>query len=74
MLAALLDGYRNGFFEHVRYLTYRRGFGRSTDGTEVRATVEEKATKIEALNCYRSQRLRADTAVWFGSDQREFIQ
>ncbi len=60
--------------ELVRYLTYKRGHGRSEDGIEVVPSPAEKAAKMAALRCYRSQRAHPQTAPWFGPDQREFIR
>lgn len=49
----------------VRYLTYRRGHGRSTDGVQVEATDEWAALKQRALDCYVSQAAHPPTAPWF---------
>ncbi len=57
----------------VRYLTYKRGHGRSDEGVEIIPTDEEKALKAQALACYPSQAAYGPTAYWFGADQREFV-
>jgi LmbE family N-acetylglucosaminyl deacetylase len=59
--------------ELIRYLTYRRGHGRSEGGVEVIPTPDEKEAKLAALRCYQSQMDHPPTAPWFGVDQREFV-
>ncbi len=56
----------------LRYLTYKRGHGR-TEGVEVVPNVFEAELKQRALDCYRSQIRYQPTAYWFGPDQREFV-
>lgn len=58
----------------VSYLTYKRGHGRSTEGTEVVPTVFEAEQKRIALDCYRSQIAYEPTSSWFGADQREHVR
>lgn len=62
-----------GDHELVRFLTYKRGFGRSEDGGEVIPSPVERAQKAAALACYHSQKSHPPTAPWFGEDQREFL-
>ena len=58
----------------IRYLSYVRGQGRSTDGLEVVPTAEERMLKDVALKCYASQAAFPPTAPWFDpADQREFV-
>ncbi len=57
----------------VQYLTYKRGHGRSTEGTEIIPTVAQWAQKRAALLCYQSQANHPPTASWFSEDQREFV-
>lgn len=57
----------------ISYLTYVRGAGRSTGGTEVVPTLYEREQKAMALACYQSQIDWAPTRPWFGADQREFV-
>jgi LmbE family N-acetylglucosaminyl deacetylase len=65
---------RSRQFEEVRYLTYRRGHGRSTEGEEVVPSPAERAQKAAALRCYASQRNHPPTRYWFeDGDQREFV-
>lgn len=49
----------------IRYLTYRRGHGRSRNGTEVVADKYERDLKLAALQCYQSQWENPATAPWF---------
>lgn len=49
----------------IRYLTYRRGYGRSEGGIKIAASLEERQLKARALNCYVSQRHDPQTAAWF---------
>lgn len=48
----------------IRYLTYRRGYGRSR-GVEVIADKAERDLKLAALQCYQSQWEDPKTAPWF---------
>lgn len=64
----------HGTHARIQYLTYRRGHGRSEDGTEVEPSPVEKAWKFAALACYASQANDPATSPWFGSDQREFVR
>lgn len=61
----------------VRYLTYRRGHGRSMNGQEVVAADHESSMKLRALECYQSQAEHPPTAPWFNphqhGDLREWI-
>ncbi len=75
-LAAIIDElYESRSFAQLRYLTYRRGHGRSESDVEIVPTPGERAQKAAALRCYRSQLAHPPTEPWFraGSDQREFI-
>lgn len=73
-VARIVDDLAADFdFEQVRYLTYKRGHGRSEDGIEVVPSPVERAWKAAALRCYSSQLEHPPTAPWFGSDQREFV-
>jgi LmbE family N-acetylglucosaminyl deacetylase len=49
----------------IRYLTYRRGQGRSQDGIEIDGSMVERDLKLAALQCYQSQWIDPDTAPWF---------
>jgi len=49
----------------VPYLTYRRGFGRSTSSVEVPFLPEWPARKLAAMSFYRSQIALPSTAPWF---------
>ena len=49
----------------VRYLTYRRGFGRSEGGIKIAPSLWERELKARALNCYVSQRQDERTSAWF---------
>lgn len=71
-VARIVDGL-DGDFVPVRYLTYKRGHDRSTDGREIVPSAAEKAAKLAALRCYQSQMDHPPTAPWFGVDQREFV-
>jgi len=48
----------------IRYLTYKRGHGR-TVGVEVVADPAERDLKLAALQCYQSQWENPATAPWF---------
>jgi len=70
-IASILDFH---CITYVEYLSYVRGHGRSTDGTEVVPTAEERMLKDVALACYKSQAVFPPTAPWFDPvDQREFV-
>lgn len=49
----------------VHYLTYRRGYGRSTSSVEVPFRPEWPALKLAAMSMYRSQSSLPATAPWF---------
>jgi len=49
----------------VPYLTYRRGFGRSTSSVEVPFMPDWPALKLAAMSFYRSQIALPSTAPWF---------
>lgn len=70
---AKIAGELEGDFELISFSTYKRGYGRSTEGEEVVPTPAEEAAKRTALGCYQSQLAHPPTAPWFGGDQREFI-
>ena len=56
-----------------RYLTYRRGHGKSRYGTEVKPEAQWIALKHEALACYQSQIMEPSCRPWFMEDLNEFI-
>lgn len=60
-------------FELVRYLTYRRGEGRSTHGVPVDHTVEEELLKLQALSIYESQIGHEPTRAWFPGGAYEML-
>jgi LmbE family N-acetylglucosaminyl deacetylase len=67
-------GLCNAFeFELVRYLTYRRGEGRSTHGVPVDHTAEEEFMKLQALGVYESQMNHGPTAPWFPGGHYEML-
>ena len=47
------------------YYTYERGYGRTTRGMYVIASAAERVLKRRAMDCYKSQIARDDTAIWF---------
>lgn len=49
----------------VHYLTYRRGYGRSSSSVEVPFRPEWPALKLAAMSMYRSQSALPSTAPWF---------
>jgi LmbE family N-acetylglucosaminyl deacetylase len=59
--------------ELVRYLTYRRGEGRSTHGVPVDHTPEEELMKLQALGIYESQMNHRPTAPWFPGGEYEML-
>lgn len=56
-----------GHSHKIRYVTYRRGQGRTTTDYRVEGTVHEQELKLQALRCYASQIADPDTAPWFPS-------
>jgi LmbE family N-acetylglucosaminyl deacetylase len=63
-VASIVGGIE-GDWQSVRYLTYRRGFGRTEVGKPTEANESEREKKSQALACYKSQRRYAATAEWF---------
>ena len=58
------------------YMTYKRGFGRSTGKTAVIPTAVERALKKAAMQCYQSQIRNPATAYWFTDEsnwEREWL-
>ena len=54
-----------GHSQIIRYVTYRRGHGRTTTDTYVQGSIHDQELKLTALRCYESQIEDADTAPWF---------
>lgn len=58
----------------IRYLTYRRGYGRSTEGVPVQHPPEWELEKLEVLEqCYPSQ-LAQSGAAWFPGGEYHTLQ
>jgi LmbE family N-acetylglucosaminyl deacetylase len=59
----------------TRYLTYRRGHGKSTSGCPVEPAAGMVAAKLRALACYETQ-MRPETGClpWFMGDVREYVE
>lgn len=49
----------------IRYVTYRRGFGRTMTANEVKGSAAEEELKLRALLCYESQINDPATHPWF---------
>jgi LmbE family N-acetylglucosaminyl deacetylase len=57
----------------ISYLTYTRGGGRSTHGTEVEFEPSWPVLKLRALACYESQIAHPATAAHFLGGLREYV-
>lgn len=65
---------RELFGERVlAYLTYRRGFGKTTSEREVEPVPAWIVSKLRALSCYRSQIEEPSCRPWFLGDVREYL-
>jgi len=75
-VASILGGI-DGPWEHVRYLTYQRGYGRSVKGAPVEVEKGWSEKKKLALGCYHSQYRLPQCAPWFPggeyADLKEWI-
>lgn len=64
-IALMVDSLRHP--NVIRYVTYRRGHGRTVTAKLVQGTAIEQQKKLEALSCYQSQIDDPRTRDWFPS-------
>jgi len=62
-VARITDSF--GHAHVIRYLTYRRGYGRSKGAVTCVGDKFERDLKLTALRCYQSQMVDPATAPWF---------